>query len=292
MDETRRVGFRKMNGLGNDFVVIDARAHPVRLTEETVRQIADREQGIGCDQVIVIAEPRSEGAQAFMSIWNADGGEVEACGNATRCIADLLIDETGRPTVVIETRAGLLSCARSASGQIAVDMGVPRLAWTEIPLAEEFRDTRAIELQIGPIDKPILHTPSVVNMGNPHCIFWVGDVTAYDLARIGPMLEHHPIFPERANISLAEVVDAEQIVLRVWERGAGLTKACGTAACAAAVAAARRGLTGRKVWVSLPGGDLLVEWRESDDHVIMTGPVAYEFDGALEIGAASAAEVV
>jgi diaminopimelate epimerase len=171
-------------------------------------------------------------------------------------------------------------------------MGAPRFDWRDIPLAEEFRDTRAIELQIGPIDAPVLHSPSAVSMGNPHAIFWVDDVNAYDLGRFGPLLENHPIFPERANITLAAVKSREHLVIRTWERGAGLTKACGSAACAAAVSAARTKRTGRKVTVTLPGGDLLVEWRESDNHVLMTGPVAYEhegrFDPALfaEVGAA------
>jgi diaminopimelate epimerase len=165
---------------------------------------------------------------------------------------------------------------------VTVDMGKPRFAWDQIPLAEEFRDTRAIELQIGPIDAPILHSPSVVNMGNPHAVFWVDDVAAYDLARVGSLLEHHPIFPERANITLAKVASPEQLIIRTWERGAGLTKACGSAACAAAVSAARTKRTGRKVTVTLPGGDLFIEWRERDDHVLMTGPVAFEFEGRFD----------
>ncbi len=160
-------------------------------------------------------------------------------------------------------------------------MGSPRLRWDEIPLAEEFRDTRAIELQIGPIDKPVLHSPSAVSMGNPHVIFWVDDVAAHDLARFGPMLENHPIFPERANISLAQVAGPDHLIVRTWERGAGLTRACGSAACAAAVAAVRTKRTGRKVRVTLPGGDLQIEWRESDDHVLMSGPVEFEFEGKL-----------
>ena len=171
---------------------------------------------------------------------------------------------------------------KNADGSFTVDMGAPRFAWNEIPLAEEFRDTRAIELQIGPIDKPILHSPSVVNMGNPHAIFWVDDIGAYDLARIGPLLEHHPMFPQRANITLCKVVSREQIAIRTWERGAGLTKACGSAACAAAVAAARLKRTGRKLKVTLPGGDLTIEWRERDDHVLMTGTADFEYEGRFD----------
>jgi diaminopimelate epimerase len=271
--------FRKMNGLGNEFVILDGRRDPVALSPAQVQAIADRESGIGCDQLIVM-EP-SKGADVRMRIWNNDGGEVESCGNASRCVADLLFGETGRETVTIETRGGLLICTRAPGARVTVDMGAPRFGWEDIPLSEPFHDTRAIELQVGPIDKPLLHTPSVVNVGNPHCIFWVDDLDAHDLARFGPMLEFHPLFPERANISLCEVRDRGHLVLKVWERGAGLTRACGTAACAAAVAAARKDLTGRAVRVTLPGGDLDIVWRESDDHILMTGPVAYEFTGEL-----------
>ncbi|HEX2726893.1 MAG TPA: diaminopimelate epimerase, partial [Beijerinckiaceae bacterium] len=193
-------------------------------------------------------------------------------------------------SLLLETKAGLLPVARVSEREFTVDMGKPHLRWDEIPLRDPFQDTRYIELQIGPIDDPILHSPSVVSMGNPHAIFWVDNVAAYDLGRIGPLLENHPIFPERANISLAEIRSPEHIVLRVWERGAGLTKACGSAACAALVAAARKKLTGRKATVTLPGGDLTIEWRASDDHVLMTGPVELEHEGtfapALFAGAA------
>jgi diaminopimelate epimerase len=274
--------FRKMNGLGNDFVVLDARARPIALDADTVRLIADRDAGIGCDQLIVIAGPQGPGADARMRIWNHDGGEVESCGNASRCIADILMHETGRDTVVVETRGGVLVCTAAGEGRVTVDMGAPRFGWREIPLSEEFRDTRMIELQIGPIDAPVLHSPSVVNVGNPHCVFWVKDVEAHDLARLGPMLENHPMFPERANISLAQVTSPSSLTVRVWERGAGLTRACGTAACAAAVCAARKRLTGREAAVTLPGGVLDIAWREHDDHMLMTGPFAYEFDGVLE----------
>ena len=271
--------FRKMNGLGNEFVVLDGRSESIAMSPARARAIADRQSGIGCDQVILM-EP-SASADVRMRIWNNDGGEVESCGNASRCIADLLFDETGRDTVTIDTTGGLLICTRAAGGHVSVDMGAPRFGWQDIPLSEPFHDTRAIELQVGPIDKPLLHSPSVVNVGNPHCIFWVADLNAHDLGKFGPMLEYHPLFPERANISLCQVRTRAHLVLKVWERGAGLTRACGTAACAAAVAAARKGLTGRTLRVTLPGGDLEVEWRESDDHMLMTGPVAYEFSGTL-----------
>jgi len=228
---------------------------------------------------MITIEPTTSGADAFMRIDNADGGEVEACGNGTRCVGWLLMRESGRDSAAIETRAGILN-ARPGGGEltVSVDMGVPRFEWQDIPLAEEFRDTRAIELQIGPIDAPILHSPSVVNVGNPHAIFWVEDVWAFELDRLGPMLEHHPIFPERANISLAQVTAGDAITLRTWERGVGLTRACGTAACAALVAAARTRRTGRRATVTLPGGPLQMEW-DARDHIWMTGPVELEFTG-------------
>jgi diaminopimelate epimerase len=279
------VPFRKMNGLGNDFVVLDGRAYPFAMSEDAARAIADRMAGIGCDQLIVI-EPSTK-ADVRMRIWNNAGGEVESCGNASRCIADMLFKETGQPRATIDTAGGLLKCEVAGDGLVTVDMGAPRFGWRDIPLAEAFHDTRGIELQVGPIDAPLIHTPSVVNVGNPHCIFWVKSLDVIDLARVGPMLENHPLFPERANISLARVDSREHITLKVWERGAGLTRACGTAACAAAVAAARKRLTGRKVIVSLPGGDLTIEWRDYDDHMLMTGPVAYEFDGVLPEGLAA-----
>ncbi|MHA1164377.1 MAG: diaminopimelate epimerase [Alphaproteobacteria bacterium] len=274
------IALRKMNGLGNDFAVLDARPRELRLSIEQARAIADRNGGVGCDQVIAL-EP-SDSADVFMRIWNHDGGEVEACGNAARCVASVLADETGRSNVTIETRAAVLGAKINPDGTVTIDMGEPLLRWDQIPLAEEFHDTRIIELQVGPIDDPVLHTPSVVNVGNPHCIFWVDDIEAHDLARIGPVLENHPIFPERANISLAHVTSSDAISLKTWERGVGLTRACGTAACAVTVAAARKGLTGRKITVTLPGGPLQMEWRESDDHILMTGPSELEYEGTLD----------
>ena len=274
------IPFRKMNGLGNEFVVFDGRAAPVRLPAGAIRTLGG-EGAIGFDQMIVI-EPSKAGADAFMRIFNRDGGEVDACGNASRCIGWVLMDETGRQTATIETNAGLLSAFDTGIPDlITVDMGKPRFGWQEIPLAEEFRDTRAIELQVGPIEAPILHSPSAVNMGNPHAVFWVDDVEAYDLARLGPLLENHPIFPERANISLAHVVSRTAITVRTWERGVGLTRACGTAACAAAVAAMRKKLVDNRVTVTLPGGPLIIEWRD-DGHVLMTGAVETEFRGVLD----------
>jgi diaminopimelate epimerase len=274
--------FRKMNGLGNDFLVLDGRTGAPRLTPAEIATLADRTTGIGFDQMITV-EPSANGADAFMRIDNADGGEVAACGNATRCIGWLLMSESGRDRVTIETRAGLLRAfATGEAERVTVDMGVPKFAWDEIPLAEPFADTRAIELQIGPIDAPILHSPACVNMGNPHAVFFVDDVEAIDLARVGPLLENHPIFPERANISVVHVTSPHSLVQRVWERGAGLTLACGTGACAAAVAAHRTRRTGRTVDVTLPGGTLTIDWRATDDHVTMTGPISNDFTGTIE----------
>jgi diaminopimelate epimerase len=274
--------FLKMNGLGNEIVVVDMRRETGAVSPAEARAAA-QPNGVPYDQLMTLHAPRTPGTDAYVRIYNNDGSEAGACGNGMRCIAEVLFKETGKGALTFETQAGLLNCWKGETPLIStVDMGKPRFAWNEIPLAEEFRDTRAIELQIGPIDKPILHSPSVLSMGNPHAIFWVDDVDAYDLGKIGPLLENHPLFPERANISLAQVKSREHIVIRTWERGAGLTKACGSAACAAAVAAARLRRTGRKVTVTLPGGDLAIEWRERDDHVLMTGPVAYEYEGKFD----------
>jgi diaminopimelate epimerase len=288
MSGSATIPFRKMNGLGNDFVVLDARRKSISVAAEDALRISDRERGPGCDQVIVL-EP-SKTADLFMRIFNADGSEVEACGNATRCVALLLSEESGRPDVTVGTRAGLLKAHVESADSITIDMGTPRFTWEDIPLAEPFADTTRIELQIGPIDDPILHSPSVVNVGNPHAIFWVRDVNAYDLGRFGPLLENHPVFPERGNISLAHVTARDALTLRTWERGAGLTKACGTAACAAAVAAARKGLTGRQVTVTLPGGKLFINWS-ADGRVLMRGPAELEFEGSLPAETLSRAPV-
>jgi diaminopimelate epimerase len=285
--------FLKMNGLGNEIVIVDLRGTKLRIAPEEARAVA-AEPRSRFDQLMAIHDPRTPGTDAYLRIYNSDGSESGACGNGTRCVAwamreDPVMARPAEAALLLETKTGLLPVSRDGELAFTVDMGKPRLRWDEIPLRDPFQDTRYIELQIGPIDDPILHSPSVVSMGNPHAIFWVDDVNAYDLPRIGPMLENHPIFPERANISLAQVESPEHIVLRVWERGTGLTKACGSAACAALVAAARKKLTGRKATVTLPGGDLLIEWR-TDDHVLMTGPVELEWEGvfapALFAGAA------
>ena len=274
--------FTRMNGLGNEIVVVDLRDTQASVTAEEARAAAQPPAAV-YDQLMVLHAPRTPGTDAYVRIYNSDGSEVGACGNGMRCIASMLFDESGKKAVTFETKAGVLNCWQADKpGFVTVDMGKPRFTWQDIPLAEEFRDTRGIELQIGPIDKPILHTPSVVNMGNPHAIFWVDDVNAYDLARVGPLLENHPIFPERANITLANIKSREHIEIRTWERGAGLTQACGSAACATAVAAARLKRAVRKARITLPGGDLVVEGRESDDHVLMTGPVEFETTGKFD----------
>jgi len=274
--------FIKMNGLGNEIVVVDMRRETEAITAEDARAAA-RPNGAPYDQLMALHAPRTPGTDAYLRIYNSDGSQAGACGNGMRCVAELLFKETGKSALTLETAAGLLSCWKGDRPLVStVDMGKPRFAWNEIPLAKEFEDTRAIDLVIGPVDKPILHTPSVLSMGNPHAIFWVDDVDAYDLAKIGPLLENHPIFPERANISLAQVPSREHLIVRTWERGAGLTKACGSAGCAAAVAAARLGLAARAVTVALPGGQLRIEWRLKDDHVLMTGLVAYEYEGKFD----------
>ena len=266
--------FIKMHGLGNDFVVVDARTEPFVLDDASTRAVADRRTGIGCDQLITLEPPTNGAADVFMRIRNADGGEVEACGNATRCVASLIMAETGREHCTVETQAGLLHAVSITAGGIAVDMGELRTAWQEIPLAREM-DTLHLELACGPLSDPV-----AVNIGNPHAVFFVADAAAVDLETLGPHLEHDPLFPERANIGVAELMGPDCLRVRVWERGVGLTRACGTGACAAAAAAHRRGLTDRKVEVQLDGGPLALEWRE-DGHMVMTGPVATSFTGVF-----------
>jgi diaminopimelate epimerase len=273
--------FTKMNGIGNEIVVVDLRDGSAAVTSEEARAVASP-AGVHYDQLMVLQPARLVGSEAFIRIYNNDGSEAAACGNGMRCVALRLFEQTGQTAATFETRAGLLNCWQGADGLYTVDMGPPKFGWKDIPLAEEFRDTRSIELQIGPIDAPVLHTPSVVSMGNPHAIFWVDDVDAHDLGRFGPLLENHPIFPERANITLAHIVDRDHITIRTWERGAGLTKACGSAGCATAVAAARLKRANRIAQISLPGGELTIEWRESDDHVLMTGPAAFEYEGRFD----------
>lgn len=268
----------KMNGIGNEILVVDLRGRPERMTAEAARAIG-ADPALRFDQMMVLADPRTPGADAFMPIYNIDGSQSAACGNGTRCVGRLLAETEGRDRFLLETGAGLLKVSVGADA-VTVDMGRPKFGWADIPLSEPFADTRAIELQVGPIDAPLIHSPSVVNVGNPHAIFWVDDLDVVDLGKVGPMLEHHPLFPERANISLAKVTSRDALTLRVWERGAGLTRACGSAACAAAVSAARTGRTGRTVRVSLPGGDLVIEWT-AEDRILMTGPTEHEHHGTL-----------
>jgi diaminopimelate epimerase len=274
--------FVKMNGIGNEIVVLDLRASAITVSAAEARAIA-APSGVPYDQLMVLQKPQMQGTEAFIRIYNNDGSEAAACGNGMRCVARRVFEATGKSALTFQTKAGLLNCWQgSAPGSFTVDMGPPQFGWQDIPLAEEFRDTRMIELQIGPIDAPVLHTPSAVSMGNPHAVFWVDDVQAHDLVRFGPLLENHPIFPERANITLAQIVDPDHIIIRTWERGAGLTKACGSAACATAVAAARLRRANRKVTITLPGGDLEIDWRETDDHVLMTGAADFEFEGRFD----------
>jgi diaminopimelate epimerase len=274
------IPFRKMNGLGNEIVVIDLRRSSKIFTDAEARAIAANKRS-HFDQLMVLHAPRLPDTEALVRIHNTDGSPAEACGNGMRCIGWVVSQETGEKDLAFETAAGRLAVVVNSQSDISVDMGEPRFDWQDIPLAEPFHDTRKIELQIGPIDKPILHSPSVVNVGNPHAIFWVDDVQAYDLPRIGPMLENHPIFPERANISVAHVTSPTAMTVRTWERGAGLTRACGSAACAVLVAAARNGMTGRTATVTLPGGPLKVEWR-ADNHIWMTGPAELEYEETLD----------
>jgi diaminopimelate epimerase len=276
-----KVPFLKMHGLGNDFVVLDFRRSAIPLGAGAARRLADRRTGIGCDQVILLEPPRHPAAQVLMRIRNADGSEAEACGNATRCIADLLHRETRDPRVRIETAAGLLEAEAQPDGSFAVDMGPARTAWHEIPLSRAI-DTDRVDLTLGPLMEPVC-----TNIGNPHATFFVDDVGAVNLAALGPALEHHPLFPERANIGIAEIADRRSIRLRVWERGVGITRACGTGACAALVAAHRRRLTERRADVELDGGRLDIAWRE-DGHVVMTGPATLSFEGVFDANLLSA----
>jgi len=280
------VEFAKMNGLGNKILVVDMRGRGDRVTPAAAIALnADADTQF--DQIMAVHDPKANGTDAFIDILNSDGSKAQACGNGTRCVVQALANETGKKAFTFQTVAGILNAVEHEDGTISVDMGRPVFDWDKIPLAEEFADTSRIELQIGPIDAPVLHSPSVASMGNPHAIFWVDrDVMSYDLDRFGPLLENHPMFPERANITLAQVTSPSAITTRTWERGAGLTLACGSAACATAVSAARTGRTGRRVTIDVasarPPGQLTIEWRERDDHVIMTGPAEWEWSGRVD----------
>jgi diaminopimelate epimerase len=271
--------FLKMHGLGNDFVIFDGReGAPVYLSTEAIRSLGDRHTGIGFDQMVIIDPAKSSQADVFMRIFNSDGSEVGACGNATRCVADVLMRETGRAEATLETAAGILKARRAGIGRVCVDMGKVRLEWRDIPLSQE-EDTLSLGLSEG-----VLKAPVAVNVGNPHAVFFVQQLEDVPLEKFGPLIENHPLFPEKTNVEVVRIDNPHALTMRVWERGVGITRACGTGACAAAVAAARRGLTGRQVRVSLEGGILDIEWRETDDHVLMTGAVAEVFAGTLSQG--------
>ena len=268
-----------MHGLGNDFVVFDARKHALVLDTATASTIADRRFGIGCDQVIVI-EPGHGKFDAVMKIQNADGGEVESCGNAARCVARLLMEETGRDTVRIDTVGGALVCTDAGGGLVTVDMGAPKTLWHEVPLAQA-TDTNMFHLNVDGTN----HIASAVSVGNPHVVLFVDEADAAPVAELGARIENHPMFPERTNVEFVSVHRKDRLRMRVWERGVGITHACGTGACATAVAAFRRGVAGRKVEVVLDGGTLQIELREQDDHILMTGPAALAFTGDVDLKA-------
>ena len=276
------IPFARMKGLGNMILVADMRGRAGSVTPQAAIAL-NADPLTKFDQIMVIHDTKTAGTDYFIRIINSDGSEAEACGNGMRCVVQALAAETGKQKLTFETRAGILTGVEHENGLITIDMGRPKFGWQDIPLAEEFGDTRQIELEIGPLGAPILHSPSVANMGNPHAIFWVDkDVGSYDLARFGPMLENHPLFPERANITIAQSTGDNHFTIRTWERGAGLTLACGSAACAVAVSAARTRRSGRKVVIVPPyGGELQIEWL-LNDHVMMTGPATWEFSGTLD----------
>lgn len=260
----------KMNGAGNAFAIFDARDRSFAPSEQQLKEIATTLQA---DQIMAIEQDLK--TDVYLRIWNSDGGEVSACGNGTRAVAQLLLDETGQDQVRIRTAADILTGSRAAGGQVSVDMGSPMMGWEDIPLSEKM-DVRGVDVRIGPIDNPYLKFPAVVSMGNPHAVFFVDDLDKYDIPAIGPLVEWHPVFPEGVNVGFAKVIDRKTIRLRVWERGAGLTLACGTGACAALVCAARAGKTERRARLILDGGELEIFWDPETDHVLMTGPVELE----------------
>ncbi len=269
--------FLKMHGLGNDFVVFDARDAAINLSPAQAKAVADRRFGIGCDTVVIIGPGGAE-ADASLRFLNADGGEVESCGNATRCVARLLMDERGLRSVRLSTRAGLVSGSDAGKGLVQVDMGPARLEWNQIPLAEA-RDTKGFTLPVEGQNLPV----SAVSMGNPHCIIFVPDAETAPVALLGPKIETHPLFPARTNVEFVSLVGPNRLRQRTWERGVGITLACGTGACAVAVAAARLGKSGREAEIVLDGGTLRIEWRQSDGHVIMTGPGALVYRGQVDL---------
>jgi len=268
-----------MNGVGNKILALDLRGTAILPTPAEARAI-NRAPGLDYDQLMVLSDPVRPATEAFIRIYNNDGGEAGACGNGARCVADRLARVSGARAFAVETAAGVIACERLGEWTYRVDMGPPRLAWNEIPLARPVDDERAVSLRLPGL--PDYGRASVVNMGNPHAIFWVADVAAIPLETVGPRFENHPLFPEKANVSFAEVVAPDEIKLRVWERGVGITLGCGSAACATLVAASRLGFTGRSARIGLPGGELTIEWRAGDDHVLMTGPVGFEREIVLD----------
>ena len=267
--------FIKMHGLGNDFVILDGRDGSLNLSRDAVRAISDRHSGVGCDQLIIMEPAREASADVFMRIYNPDGSEAGACGNATRCVASLVMTERGQSHAIVQTISGLLDCENIGDGLYSVDMGLVRLDWRDLPLSEA-RDTDHLDVAAGPLQDPV-----GVNVGNPHAVFMVDDAETIDLTIFGPVIENHPLFPERTNVEVVQVLSFDRIRMRVWERGAGITQACGSGACAALIATARRGLTGRTADVVLDGGVLRIEWLP-DNTVLMTGPVATSFSGVLD----------
>ena len=275
------IPFTKMHGIGNDCVVIDARGEPYALDGDQIRLVADRRRGVGCDQLVMIEPPRNGRSAGFLRFYNSDGSEAQACGNATRCVISRLMREEDTDALAVETVAGLLPGHVDERGLIAVDMGPAQLNWQDIPLSRAM-DTLHLDVTAGPYADPV-----AVGIGNPHCVFFVEDADTVDPATQGPEVEHNPLFPERTNVEFISILDHGRIRMRVWERGAGTTQACGSGACAVAVAAASRGLTARQVEVVLDGGSLFIDWR-TDNHVVMSGPVVVAFTGTLEIATGAA----
>ena len=271
-----RIPFIKTHGLGNDFVVLDNRESSLTIDQATIAAIADRRCGVGCDQVLILKSTEVPDAYVFMEIRNVDGTEAEACGNGSRCVAALMMEETGKHVLGIETVAGVLPVERDGAGRVTVDMGPARYNWQDIPLARE-TDTLHVDFEGAPLTDGV-----GVNMGNPHIVFFLNDVDGVELDTIGPQIEHHPLLPERANIEVVSLLGTDTLRMRVWERSCGITQACGSGACATVVAAHRREITRRSAEVVLDGGSLFVEWRESDGHVLMAGPTTVVFRGELD----------
>lgn len=273
--------FFRMNGIGNKIIVLDLRETPLEVSADEARAIG-RGERLDYDQLMVIHDPQRADTQARLKIFNIDGSTSAACGNGTRCVAWAMLKDGGGDRLMLESDAGLLECKRHGPWRYSVDMGAPRFGWDEIPLRDPVADTRNVALFDPPPGAAALGPFAAASMGNPHAVFFVGDIEAHDLARLGPVIEHHPMFPHRVNVSLAQVLARNSIRLKVWERGTGLTLACGSAACATLATAVRRNLADRRAAIHLPGGDLDIEWRESDSHIVMTGDVELEFESRFD----------